>query len=113
MLASGDHARVAGLKAEVRRSLGLPPEATIVPFSSVDTPAQNMSWKLLSTLTKVSLTGSKTEAWVKVGPLGKPPVSVDDQDSTRPSGRFATEIAISGQAMTGPHEPKSDSFALV
>ena len=82
----------------------------MVPSSSVEIPAQNMSWKLLSALAKVSPAGSKTVAWVKVGPLGNALVSVEDHDRTLPSGRFAAEIAMWGHWITGPHWPTSDSF---
>jgi hypothetical protein len=61
---SGDQVSVSGSKLDVLRSLGLPPDATMVPSSRLEIPAQNMSWKLLSTLMKVSLTGSKIEAWL-------------------------------------------------
>jgi hypothetical protein len=70
-----------------------------------------MSWKLLSTLRKAPVPGSKTEAWLKVGPAGKESISVEDQVSTRPSGRLAAEIAISGHGITGPHSPNADRSA--
>ena len=102
-----------GLNALVRRSCGLPPEATMVPSARVDRPAQNMSWKLLSASMKVSVAGSNTEACVYSRLDGKRSVSVDDQVRMRPSGKVAAEMAISGHGMTLPHSPMVARSAAV
>ncbi len=61
MLSIACHASVDGLNELVRVSNGLPPAATIRPSSSVETPAQNMSWKLLLVVWNVLALGSNTE----------------------------------------------------
>ena len=101
MFASADQASVDGLNVLVRVSNGLPPDATIRPSSSVVTPAQNMSWKLLSTVWNVSAVGSNTAACVSSRSFGNESVSVDDHVSTRPSGIDAAVIAMCGHAITG------------
>jgi hypothetical protein len=58
MSASGCQDSVAGSNALVRVSYGLPPDATIRPSSSVETPAQNMSWNPLSTAWNEPVSGS-------------------------------------------------------
>src|SRR4029434_10627726 len=105
MSARGDHASVAGSNVLVRVSAGLPPDATMRPSSSVVTPAQNMSWKVLSTVRNVSAVGSKTAEYVYSRSAGNESVCVDAQVSTRPSGSDAAEMATCGHAITGPHEP--------
>src|SRR6185436_17132309 len=105
MFASADQVSEPGLKALVRVSYGFPPAATIRPSSSVETPAQNMSWKLLSTVWNVPVLGLNTAACVSSVLLGKSLTSVDDQVSTRPSASCATEIAMCGQAITDPQDP--------
>src|SRR5262249_50666259 len=92
--------------ALVRVSNGLPPEATIRPSSSIDTPAQNMSWKLLSAVWNAPVAGSynaaRLHSWVSVR---KSFVSFDDQVNTRPSASAAALIAMCGHAITAPQEP--------
>ncbi len=41
--------------------------------------------------------------------LGNSFVSVDDHESTRPSGRLAALIAMCGHAITGPQDPSVDT----
>ena len=84
---NGDQSRPSGLNALVRRSSGLPPEAMMRPSSSVETPAQNMSWKLLSVLMNWPVCGSNTDECVNSRLAGNALVSVDDQVSTRPVGQ--------------------------
>jgi hypothetical protein len=89
MFASACQVSVCGLNALVRVSYGLPPDATIRPSASVETPAQNMSWKLLSTVWNVPDAGSNNAACESSVLLGNAFVSVDDHESTRPSATRA------------------------
>src|SRR2546422_5124334 len=105
MFASARHVSVEGSNALVRVSYGLPPAATIRPSSSVETPAQNMSWKVLSVVWNVPALGSYTAEWVSSLSLGNAFVSVEDHVSTRPSASAAVLIAMCGHAITPPHAP--------
>ncbi|TMA30322.1 MAG: hypothetical protein E6J87_18540 [Deltaproteobacteria bacterium] len=106
MFASACQVSVAGSNALVRVSNGLPPDATMRPSSSVETPAQNMSWKLLSTVWNAPVAGSYSAARLSSRSLlRKSFASFDDQVSTRPSASSAALIAMCGQGITGPHEP--------
>jgi hypothetical protein len=83
----------------------LPPAATTRPSSSVDTPAQNMSWKLLSVVVNAPVLGFQIAEWVNSLVLGNALVSVDDQVRIRPSGSVAMLIGMCGHVSTGPHVP--------